>query len=974
MSVTNPKFKCFTCDSRFAEPKDLIKHISTVHVRKKLHKCTYCSMTFSDELLLEEHDINVHERKKTFKCLKCSDIFPENLLLEKHISTVHKENLQNLVKPQLCAEKLVDKAHTRKNQDTSIHEKKTFDSDLDLEDENENSFDCPKCPAELSSKNELAEHILSHKQETDMVKQRLYTIPSKVNGKIDITQYYKCTKCNLGFEHYKYLQHHNSTVHEGKKLIQCPKCDSNFTQSSGLRSHLVHVHNETEPYICEHCNAKFANFELIKEHINSIHPKVFNCSICSSGFPTKTELSKHLFNFHDKKEEGTCPICHKVFDKFNDRFTLVKNHILIVHEGKKPYTCHICNAGFASRLGMKAHITRVHDEKRFDCTFCKTKIPSRKSLLKHIDEVHDGKKPNLCDFCSSGFIFKCNLEKHCFKVHRRKDNVPHCEVCIKNFSSNVLLKKHIKIIHEAKNLKLPHVCSYCEKSFSEEKNLKRHIVQNHVNHQCPHCDKPFLSQTSLNEHIVKIHSGKKVLTHCKRTRCGLKYCSYSGRRGFYKIPEHPIRRKSWIEACKFPTDVKKSTQVCWKHFNKEDFQNEMVPEYVDKLGMGLLKKLVVPSQNLPTGILDFSNDVKVLPKLKTKYENDYDIQESENIKINDINSKDMKIKDKLNDADRKIEFSHGCYYCDSRFSNESDLKEHFLSIHANVKCPNCDDQFWSRSALKRHIIEIHSGKNLQKSICRVWYCGIKSCQTSAKRGFYRIPEHPLRRQDWINACNFPHDVKKSTSICWKHFKKEDFQTEMDPKKVNELGMGSLKKFVVPSQNLPSGTSDDFHRDLEDTFLDGIDQNQKASAIENGKVCRKLQGTKLIKNYEVPTLNLPTARTVPNIKSNIKLDNLPKTTKTQTHWNNKKFIEKGMIFCLTCGNFYRELQELSIHIEKEPKCKTKANLSFLSSNEAYIKNIHSVKVENNEIGVFQSFKGATEDFEKFEDGLQDPLAV
>jgi hypothetical protein len=217
-------------------------------------------------------------------------------------------------------------------------------------------------------------------------------------------------------------------------------------------------------------------------------------------------------------------------------------------------------------------------------------------------------------------------------------------------------------------------------------------------------------------------------------------------------------------------------------------------------------------------------------------------------------------------------------------------------------------------------------------------------------------------------------VKKSTSICWKHFKKEDFQTEMDPKKVNELGMGSLKKFVVPSQNLPSGTSDDFHRDLEDTFLDGIDQNQKASALENGKVCRKLQGTKLIKNYEVPTLNLPTARTVPNIKSNIKLDNLPKTTKTQTHWNNKKFIEKGMIFCLTCGNFYRELQELSIHIEKEPKCKTKANLSFLSSNEAYIKNIHSVKVENNEIGVFQSFKGATEEFETFEDGLQDPLAV
>ena len=82
---------------------------------------------------------------------------------------------------------------------------------------------------------------------------------------------------------------------------------------------------------------------------------------------------------------------------------------------------------------------------------------------------------------------------------------------------------------------------------------------------------------------------------------------------------------------------------------------------------------------------------------------------------------------------------------------------------------------------------------------------------------------------------------------------------------------------------------------------------------------------------------------------------------QTHWTNKKFIEKGLIFCLTCGNFYRELQELSIHIEKQPKCKTKANLSFLS-NKAYTKNIQPVKVENNENGVFQSSKDATEEFE------------
>ena len=73
------------------------------------------------------------------------------------------------------------------------------------------------------------------------------------------------------------------------------------------------------------------------------------------------------------------------------------------------------------------------------------------------------------------------------------------------------------------------------------------------------------------------------------------------------------------------------------------------------------------------------------------------------------------------------------------------------------------------------------------------------------------------------------------------------------------------------------------------------------------------------------------------------NNLPINTK-KTHWSDKKPIEKGMIFCLTCGNFYKELQELSTHIEKEPKCKTKANLRFLSTNGAYIKNIQPLVVD------------------------------
>ena len=60
-----------------------------------------------------------------------------------------------------------------------------------------------------------------------------------------------------------------------------------------------------------------------------------------------------------------------------------------------------------------------------------------------------------------------------------------------------------------------------------------------------------------------------------------------------------------------------------------------------------------------------------------------------------------------------------------------------------------------------------------------------------------MPQNPFRREAWIKACKFPPDIVFA-SICWKHFKKSDFQSEMDEKDVDELGMGQLIRNVVPS--------------------------------------------------------------------------------------------------------------------------------------------------------------------------------
>ena len=92
-------------------------------------------------------------------------------------------------------------------------------------------------------------------------------------------------------------------------------------------------------------------------------------------------------------------------------------------------------------------------------------------------------------------------------------------------------------------------------------------------------------------------------------------------------------------------------------------------------------------------------------------------------------------------------------------------------------------------------------KKLKKAHGR--QCPVKLCSTyNARKGFYHIPEHPGRRLDWLHACKLPSTTPYSTTICWKHFKLQDFKNEITEENIRQCKFGQLKKNVVPSLNLP----------------------------------------------------------------------------------------------------------------------------------------------------------------------------
>ena len=99
---------------------------------------------------------------------------------------------------------------------------------------------CPYCPAIFKSKQELAEHIISH---------GIRGSPANIMGFPEDN--YKCKQCNKGFVKHGSIERHNNTLHDGKTLIQCLKCHIDFTQKSDLDNHIVVVH-KGESYLIPH--------------------------------------------------------------------------------------------------------------------------------------------------------------------------------------------------------------------------------------------------------------------------------------------------------------------------------------------------------------------------------------------------------------------------------------------------------------------------------------------------------------------------------------------------------------------------------------------------------------------------------------------------------------------------------------------------------------------------------------------------
>ena len=91
-----------------------------------------------------------------------------------------------------------------------------------------------------------------------------------------------------------------------------------------------------------------------------------------------------------------------------------------------------------------------------------------------------------------------------------------------------------------------------------------------------------------------------------------------------------------------------------------------------------------------------------------------------------------------------------------------------------------------------------------KNQSRYRKCYVSSCTTYTVKGLYIIPEHPVKRQPWIDACQFPANIPNSAKVCWKHFQKSDFKGEIDE---SECHFPRIHTGAVPSLLLPGSETE-----------------------------------------------------------------------------------------------------------------------------------------------------------------------
>ena len=111
-----------------------------------------------------------------------------------------------------------------------------------------------------------------------------------------------------------------------------------------------------------------------------------------------------------------------------------------VHKEIESYSCNICGYSTRWKQDLNAHINAVHEtlKKCYSCDSCDKKYSSNKILKVHIRDAHVKIGRFECESCNSSFTCGSNLTRHVKIAHF--GHKYSCQKCEKSYTNNKTFK------------------------------------------------------------------------------------------------------------------------------------------------------------------------------------------------------------------------------------------------------------------------------------------------------------------------------------------------------------------------------------------------------------------------------------------------------------------------------------------------------------------------------------------------------
>jgi len=268
---------------------------------KLTFNCSQCDLSFTTRALLTKHNHQIHWESYGYSSLPtnivvctgskgaCLEVFLSQDQLADHKKTFHLEKSRLKAKShkyqcEECGKKISSPECLRLHVD-AIHRGI--------------KHPCPHCPYSTGWPKNLHEHIMfyhTHVNDESILK-------------------YQCSICGKKFKRQNSLAEHELT--HNPKTFKCSHCNRGFSHDRYLERHVVSVHGDRK-FPCEICGKKFTTQEYVKTHYNSVHlehsERRHKCDICGQGFNKKMAFRSHM-NKHQGLKPFLCPAseCDKCF-------------------------------------------------------------------------------------------------------------------------------------------------------------------------------------------------------------------------------------------------------------------------------------------------------------------------------------------------------------------------------------------------------------------------------------------------------------------------------------------------------------------------------------------------------------------------------------------------------------------------------------------------------------------------------------